>query len=108
MLHAQWGGYTIDPHLFPYPEDTWGDWLHAQGLHMGANLHDATGVYASEATFGAMCKALGLNASATADIPFDIMSSECVCGRAGRGWGGGDVSALRGGCCRVHRNSGAA
>ena len=68
----------MDPHLFPYPEDTWGDWLHTQGLHMGANLHDATGVYKSEATFGAMCQALGLNATATANIPFDIMSSECV------------------------------
>jgi len=74
----QWGGYTIDPHLFPYPEDTWGDWLHTQGLHMGANLHDATGVYASEATFDAMCKALQLNPATTKDIPFNIMSSEYV------------------------------
>lgn len=71
-----WGGYTIDPHLFPYPEDTWGNWLHAQGLSMGANLHDATGIYASESTFDAVCKRLGLDPSTTADIPFDIMSAD--------------------------------
>lgn len=66
----------MDPHLFPYPEDTWGDWLHTQGLYMCANLHDATGVYKSEATFDAMCTALGLNATNTSQIQFDVMSAE--------------------------------
>ena len=23
----QWGGYTPDPHLFPFPNDTF-DWMH--------------------------------------------------------------------------------
>ena len=79
VCFSQWGGYTVDPHLFPYPQDSWGAWLHeTQGLHMAGNLHDATGVYASEATFDAMCAALDLNPKNTSNIPFDIMSAECV------------------------------
>jgi alpha-glucosidase (family GH31 glycosyl hydrolase) len=66
-----WGGWTFDKNLYPYPEDTFG-WLHSQGLATAANVHDAAGVRSSDKMFAPMCAAMGLNAANESLVPFSI------------------------------------
>lgn len=67
-----WTGYSWDRQLFPFPADTLG-WLRERGVGACANLHDASGVLASEERFGAFCAALGLDPQrAGSAVPFDL------------------------------------
>merc|ERR1719446_1295847 len=66
-----WGGWTFDSNLYPYPEDTFG-WLHSQGLATAANVHDAAGVRTSDKMFKPMCAAMGLDANNASNVPFSI------------------------------------
>ncbi|EDQ92185.1 uncharacterized protein MONBRDRAFT_5942 [Monosiga brevicollis MX1] len=70
-----WGGYTFDKHLYPFPNDTFG-WMHDQGLHLAANLHDDDGVHNTEDSFVNMCKAMGLNVDNTTEIDFSVLDKE--------------------------------
>ena len=71
----EWGGYTWDPNLFPYPADAMG-YLKGRGLITLANIHDDNGVGAYEAAFPAMAKAMGVDPSSTDAIPFHICDNE--------------------------------
>lgn len=72
-----WGGYTFDEHLFPYPADSLSA-LKTQGLRIAANLHDANGVGKYDAEFPAMCKALGLDPNTLTSIPFSMVNKSYV------------------------------
>lgn len=69
-----WGGYTFDSRLFARPENTL-SWLHAKGLHSGANLHDDDGVRPNEKMFVAMAESLGLNPKTCGTIPFSVVNA---------------------------------
>jgi hypothetical protein len=69
-----WTGYTFDGNIFPYPADIMA-WLHAKGLIILANLHDADGVGNFEVQFAAMATALGMNPNTTTNIPFNLVNS---------------------------------
>jgi alpha-glucosidase (family GH31 glycosyl hydrolase) len=68
-----WTGYTFDEHLFPFPEDTLG-FLKGAGLHVAANLHDASGVGAWEDKYAEMCAAVGQDPSQGKAVPFSIVN----------------------------------
>jgi len=68
-----WGSYTFDKRLLPYPAAT-SAWLHDQGLHLTINIHDDTGIMPTEATYDAICKALGLDPKTAGPIPFSIVN----------------------------------
>ena len=68
-----WGGWTFDPNLYPFPDDTFG-WLHAQGLATSANLHDANGVGSYDKMFPQMCAAMGLDPANTTTVEFSIVN----------------------------------
>eukprot|EP00056_Hartaetosiga_gracilis_P005958 m.91505 g.91505 ORF g.91505 m.91505 type:complete len:1088 (-) comp12327_c0_seq1:202-3465(-) len=72
-----WGGYTPDPHLYPFPNDTF-DYIHNEGLHIAANLHDDDGVHNTEQTFVAMCHAMGLDPDTTSQIAFSAINKTYV------------------------------
>ena len=72
-----WTGYSWDPSLFPFPADTV-DYMHARGLHTGANLHDASGMNSWETQFPAFCAAMGLDAATTTKAPFTLTNKSYV------------------------------
>ena len=53
-----WSGFTFDPHLFPFPDDSMA-YLNAKGLFVTLNLHDASGVNSWDAMFPQLIKELG-------------------------------------------------
>ncbi len=61
---ASQSGFTFDTHLFPYPADSMG-YLHALGLPVTLNIHDASGVNNWDAMFPELAKYLGLPDTAT-------------------------------------------
>jgi alpha-glucosidase (family GH31 glycosyl hydrolase) len=67
----EWGGYTWDRHLFPFPADAMG-YLKSKGLVTLANIHDDDGVASFESEFDAMAKAMGVDPRTTKKIPFAI------------------------------------
>jgi len=68
-----WSGFTFDSHLFPYPADSM-QYLHALGLPVTLNIHDASGVNNWDAMFPALVEYLGLPASTTV-VPFNIVNA---------------------------------
>lgn len=68
-----WSGFTFDEHLFPFPEDSMG-YLHALGLPVTLNLHDASGVNSWDAKFGELVDYLGMPRS-TKKVPFNIVNA---------------------------------
>ena len=58
-----WTGYTFDENLFGAPADMLAD-MHAKGLYVAANLHDADGISPWEAQHAAAAAALGLGSQA--------------------------------------------
>ncbi len=54
------------------------DYVHQQGIAVGANLHDAAGINPWEAQFNAACAAMGLDPTKTKNIPFDLTNKEYV------------------------------
>jgi alpha-glucosidase len=68
-----WGSYTFDNRLLPYPAAT-SAWLHEQGLHLTINIHDDTGIMPTEATYTQICEALGLDPATAGPIPFSIVN----------------------------------
>ncbi|EGD79621.1 hypothetical protein PTSG_13053 [Salpingoeca rosetta] len=72
-----WGGYTPDPHLFPYVNDTF-DFMHTVGLHTAGNLHDDDGVHNTEERFVPLCKALGLDPMKTPQVNFSAVDKDYV------------------------------
>ncbi|KAJ9446348.1 Alpha-xylosidase [Diplonema papillatum] len=75
-----WGGYTFDPHLYPFPKDTL-DFLHYKGLHVAANLHDDNGILKNESRYLAACQAMGLspaNPGSAVGIPFTLTNKSYV------------------------------
>jgi alpha-glucosidase (family GH31 glycosyl hydrolase) len=76
-----WTGYTWDPTLFPNPGDTLSQ-LHARGLRVGANLHDADGIGTFEDTHAAVAARMGGEPGggpfANKTIPFDLVNKTYV------------------------------
>ena len=73
----EWGGYTWDPNLFPYPNDSMNNLLKGKyNLVTVANIHDDNGVGNYEAQFNAMAKAMGIDPSSTDNIPFQFCNNE--------------------------------
>ncbi|KAJ9444527.1 Alpha-xylosidase [Diplonema papillatum] len=75
-----WGGYTFDTNLYPFPKDTL-DFLKMKGLHVSANLHDANGILKTESQYQAACQAMGLNPAnpgSDAGIPFTLTNKSYV------------------------------
>jgi len=68
-----WSGFTFDPHLFPYPADSMA-YLHALGLPITLNLHDASGVNNWDAMFPELIQYLGLPADSKT-VPFNIVNA---------------------------------
>lgn len=68
-----WGGFTFDEHLFPYPADTLG-LLHDMGLHLAANIHDDNGVGNYDAMFPELCEAIGLDPNTNTVVPFTVVN----------------------------------
>lgn len=66
-----WTGYTFDPNLFPDPKRALGS-LRSRGLRIGANLHDADGVAASEAQYEPMARANGIDPASRRTVPFRV------------------------------------
>eukprot|EP00042_Codosiga_hollandica_P032126 m.200668 g.200668 ORF g.200668 m.200668 type:complete len:1028 (+) comp53818_c0_seq1:262-3345(+) len=69
-----WTGYSWDLRLFPYPADTMAS-LHALGLHMAANIHDADGVGSWETSYSQMAQAVGINPASGQTVPFNLVNS---------------------------------
>jgi len=68
-----WTGFTWDPNLFPNPVDAMG-YLKQLGLHVGVNIHDASGVQLFEQYYNEMAKANGINPSTGNPINFNVTS----------------------------------
>jgi alpha-glucosidase len=81
-----WTGYTWDGHLYPDPADLTG-WLRRRGLAVGANLHDAGGVGAWEASYARVAAAMGVILGA--GVPLSLTNKTCAAGGGNRGGKGG-------------------
>lgn len=68
-----WGGFSFDRRLFPFPADTLA-YLKARGLGVALNLHDATGVNEWEDAFGALARFLRLP-NGTAAVPLNLVNA---------------------------------
>ncbi len=68
-----WSGFTFDSHLFPYPADSMA-YLHAMGLPVTLNIHDASGVNDWDAMFPKLVDYLGLPADST-KVPFNLLNA---------------------------------
>mmetsp|Transcript_38622 Transcript_38622/g.76005 ORF Transcript_38622/g.76005 Transcript_38622/m.76005 type:complete len:1047 (+) Transcript_38622:22-3162(+) len=73
-----WSGFTFDNHLFPHPKDSM-DYLHALGLPVTLNIHDASGVNDWDAMFPALRDYLGLPADSK-KVPFNIANATVAYG----------------------------
>ena len=59
--------------MFPFPEDTFA-YVHAKGVAISFNIHDASGVNSWEAAFPTLVKALGLPPTTTV-VPFNLVNA---------------------------------
>ena len=73
-----WTGFSWDRQLFPYPNDTLAE-LHAEGLLVGGNIHDADGLGKWEETYAQMCSATG-HANNGDTIPFQPLNEKYMRG----------------------------
>jgi alpha-glucosidase (family GH31 glycosyl hydrolase) len=70
-LKPHWTGWTWDPAQYPDHKKLL-DWLHAHGLAVGANLHDAEGVMSFEKMYPAMARANGIDPATGQTVLFRI------------------------------------
>ncbi|MCM0641085.1 glycoside hydrolase family 31 protein [Cellulomonas wangsupingiae] len=70
-IGSGWTGYSWDRDLFPDPAAFLAE-VHARGLRVTLNVHPADGIGPHEEVYGAMCAALGLDASAGDPVAFDV------------------------------------
>ena len=75
-MKNDWTGYTFDDTLFGNPKEVL-DWLHAKGLHVAANLHDADGINPWEAQYASAAAAMGLPTTGGA-IPLSLTNKSYV------------------------------
>lgn len=68
-----WSGFTFDPNLFPFPQDTM-SYLKAMGLPVTLNIHDASGVNSWEAMFPKLISYLGLPSTSTV-VPLNLVNA---------------------------------
>ena len=73
-----WSGFTFDPHLFPFPEDSMG-YLNAKGLFVTLNLHDASGVNSWDAMFQELTEFTGkggaVNKITDKTVPMNLVNA---------------------------------
>ena len=73
-----WSGFTFDPHLFPFPEDSMG-YLNAKGLFVTLNLHDASGVNNWDAMFQELVEFTGkggaVNKITDKTVPMNLVNA---------------------------------
>ena len=72
-----WTGYTWNPKYFPDPAGFL-KWAHEEGLHVTMNLHPADGVGPQEAAYPEFAKAMGVDASTSQPVSFDITNARFV------------------------------
>ena len=65
-----WTGYTFNSSLFPDP-DAFMHWVHGHDLKITLNLHPASGVPAFEENYAVMGRALSVDTTKGATIPFE-------------------------------------
>jgi alpha-glucosidase len=67
-----WTGYTWNRNLFPNP-NAFLSHLHDQyDLHIGLNLHPASGIQPWEESYAAMAAAAGIDPTTKKYVPFDV------------------------------------
>lgn len=72
-----WTGYSWNTELFPDYKDFL-NWLHNNNYHVTLNLHPALGIRPFEDCYPAMAKAMGVDPSTKADIPFDLSDNNFI------------------------------
>ena len=70
-----WTGYSWDRNLFPEPHDALGR-IHARGVAVGANLHDAEGVGPWEDSYAAVAERMGTPKGKA--VPLDLVNVSYV------------------------------
>lgn len=70
-LKPHWTGYTWDPVAYPEHVQMLAD-IHALGLQIAVNLHDAEGVLPFEKQYAAMAQAMGIDPAGGQTVAFHI------------------------------------